>query len=99
MARTKTELLIVTKADTESGFKQIGTFTTDTKGMSLFIPLPEVGDRLITDLQGLGAGRVTDRCFFYTLQDLNGETWDMVFRIVITVELDETQENPPELSM
>jgi hypothetical protein len=95
MSKAKVEVVFAKKSDEPDGFTVLGSFDVDSDGAALpTLNIPSIGERIVVELPGKDfSGQVISKCTIYSQKDMAEKDWDLVTRILLTVEVD--ADGPP----
>ena len=90
MVKSKIEVVFAKKSDDPDGFTVLGIFDVDSDGAALpILIIPSVGERIVVELPGkYFSGQVISKCTIYSQKDIAQKDWDLVTRILLTVDVD-----------
>jgi hypothetical protein len=91
MPKMKLEFVFIQLDKSEQGFAVLGEFSIDSETPALpIVPIGAIGEYQIVDLPGKDfGGRIIDKRVVYSQKDIAGNSWDLLTRVIITLELTE----------
>lgn len=89
MANTKLEIVWVKQSDElEPGLFVLGDISVDSASFPAPIVIGAIGEFQVIDLPNKQfTGRIVDKSIMYSNLDVQGKAWDLVTRVVITLQL------------